>query len=94
MQSLKVTNQVLTVLVFLGLAHPIAHAAPKSAGKPMIALRSNLSTDIHFDGVTVRGRRQSPFGASAVIESEKETPELIDYRRDYNDRIRRSASGR
>jgi hypothetical protein len=86
-----VTIQLLTMCFFLSLAV----AADKVQ---MVAMKSpvgaKLSTDIHFDGVNVSGRRQSPFGASAVVENEKATPNLIDYRTNYADRIQRSKSGR
>ena len=55
---------------------------------------TKLSTDIHFDDLTVHGRRQSPFGATATIESEKNTPKLIDYRTDFKDRLAQQRSGR
>lgn len=97
-----VTIQIRILLVFLGLCMAVAHA--KAAGKKgqngqsmsLATARpaAKLSTDIHFDGVNVGGRRQVPFEASAVVENEKQTPSLIDFRGDYNDRIARSRTGR
>ena len=55
---------------------------------------TRLSTDIHFDDLTVKGRRQSPLGFTAAVESEKSTPSLIDYRNDYRDRLSRTEEGR
>jgi len=55
---------------------------------------TKLSTDIHFDDLNVHGRRQSPFGATATVESEKNTPKLIDYRTDFKDRLAQQRSGR
>lgn len=55
---------------------------------------SNLSTDINFNDLTVRGLRQSPLGMTTTVENEKDIPRLIDYRWDFQDRAVRSASGR
>ncbi len=99
MSTRNVTIQLLTVALLLGVA-VIANAKPRTSNAtPVVAQvkspsMAKLSTDIHFDGVNVNGRRQSPFGASAIVENEKVTPNLIDYRSNYNDRILRSKSGR
>jgi hypothetical protein len=95
MSPRNVTFQLLTVALLLGVV-VMANAAQTKAKRPVSKspMMAKLSTDIHFDGVDVSGRRQSPFGASAVVENEKATPNLIDYRNDYNDRILRSKSGR
>lgn len=88
-----VTLKVFFVSLLLGTT---AFASSKKGQSGMIpgAAKPKLSTDIHFDGVNVTGRRQSPFGATAVVESDKKTPNLIDYRSNYDDRIARSKSGR
>ena len=56
--------------------------------------KSKLSTDIRFDDLMVRGQRHSPFGATASVEDEKKIPALVDFRKDFNDRIQSSRSGR
>jgi hypothetical protein len=71
-----------------------SHKAAQMVPETKSPSNAKLSTDIHFDGLEVNGRRQSPFGASAVVENEKETPNLIDYRANYDDRVQRSQSGR
>lgn len=57
------------------------------------ASNSNLKTDIRFDESTIRGLRQRPLGASTEVESEKNIPNLIDYRANFNDRIKKSEAG-
>jgi hypothetical protein len=95
MSPRNVTIQALTMAIFL-TSMPAAAAKKNERAAMVPAKTSNLklSTDIHFDGVNVNGRRQAPFGASAVVENEKQTPNLIDYRSSYEDRITRSKSGR
>lgn len=58
------------------------------------AKKSKLSTDIRFDGTTVNGKRHAPFGMTTTVEDEKNTPSLIDYRSNFNDRVARSKTGR
>ena len=55
---------------------------------------AGYSYDIHFDDLTVRGRRQSPLGFTTAVESDKTTPSLIDYRTDYRDRLSQMEEGR
>jgi hypothetical protein len=62
--------------------------------KANAAERTKLSTDIRFDGTTLRGKRHAPFGMTATVEQDKNTPSLIDYRNNYNDRVARSKTGR
>lgn len=106
MSPRNVTIQLLTMVILLGFvmsanASPVKKTAKKSAAKTAQMVpetktpaNAHLSTDIRFDGLDVNGRRQSPFGASAVVENEKQTPNLIDYRANYNDHVERSKSGR
>ncbi len=83
MKTFFVILQTLTLSILLGSIQAKAKAE-----------KSRLSTDIRFDGATVEGKHHKPFGVATTVEEEKTTPTLIDYRRNFNDRINRSKTGR
>lgn len=70
------------------------NAGKKGSTKKKNGFDPQLSTDINFNDLTVRGLRQSPLGLTTSVESEKDIPKLIDYRTDYRDRVAQSATGR
>jgi hypothetical protein len=70
-----------------------ALAKPLKASKA-VQRTAQLSTDIKFDGLDATGRYQSPLGATAGIENEKPTLDLIDFRKSYHDRAEQALSGR
>ena len=107
MVTRNVTFKALNLLIFLGLALSTAHsfAADKKTNKKRAksqmvktekvgVIKQNLSTDLRFDDLTVRGRRQTPLGLNVVVEAEKDMPSLVDFRNDYKDRAQTSLSGR
>lgn len=55
-------------------------------------LGSNLGTDFRFNNLSVYGRYQGAFQGVATVEDEKNITRLIDYRRDYKDRLSISGS--
>lgn len=56
--------------------------------------KSELSTDIRFSGQEVGGKYQMPGEAVATVEKEKPLIDLIEPRRDFKDRLRKSVSQR
>lgn len=76
-------------------------AAPKSAAvktsakmknRPESRLGAKLGTDFQFDEMSVRGRYQSAYEGVARVEDEKLLEDLLDYRRDYKDRLLKSVT--
>jgi hypothetical protein len=63
------------------------------AMKPGV-IKQNLSTDLRFDDLSVKGKRQTPLGLQVVVEAEKDVPSLVDFRKNYKDRAQNSLSGR
>ena len=63
------------------------------AMKPGV-IKQNLSTDMRFDDLSVKGKRQTPLGLQVVVEAEKDVPSLVDFRKNYKDRAQNSLSGR
>lgn len=55
-------------------------------------LGSNLGTEFQFNDLSVRGRYQGAFQGVATVENEKNPTRLIDYRKDYKDRLSVSGS--
>jgi hypothetical protein len=53
-------------------------------------LGAKLATDHTFDNLSVNGRYQSAFEGVATVENEKQLQDLLDYRTNYDDRIRHS----
>lgn len=69
-----------------------SHARPSSL--PSFGPKPKLSTDMNFNDLTVSGSKQSPLGLTTTIENEKDIPRLIDFRSDFRDRVKQSATGR
>jgi hypothetical protein len=57
-------------------------------------IKQNLSTDMRFDDLSVKGKRQTPLGLQVVVEAEKDVPSLVDFRKNFKDRASHSLSGR
>tara|TARA_Y100000817_G_scaffold277702_1_gene240004 strand:- start:782 stop:1030 length:249 start_codon:yes stop_codon:yes gene_type:complete len=49
--------------------------------------KSNLSTDMRFNGLNVNGRYNTPGETAIVIEEEKKLNSLISIRKHFRDRI-------
>lgn len=62
----------------------------KSARAKPNHLGSKLETEFQFNNLSVHGRYQGAYQGVATVENEKEAIRLIDYRRDYKDRLRTS----
>lgn len=58
--------------------------------KPPMQTGAKLSTDMHFDELGVHGRYQSGDEGYAIVEDEKALDDLLDYRKDYKDRLKKS----
>ena len=58
--------------------------------KPPMQTGAKLSTDMHFDELNVHGRYQAGDEGYAVVEDEKALDDLLDYRKDYKDRLKKS----
>ncbi len=72
----------LLVIILIGFSHLGFSAEPKPSHK------SNLSTEMHFSGLKVKGRYNSPGETSIVIEDEKKLNNLITIRKHFRDRIK------
>lgn len=62
--------------------------------KPPEAKSSSRSTDIHFNGTEIGGKYQSAGEAMATVEKEKSLIDLIEPRREFKDRLRKSVTQR
>lgn len=102
MVTRNVTFYVLAVSIFL-TPFVSAEAAQKtkkkraSQGQVVMkpgVIKQNLSTDIRFDDMSLRGKRQTPLGLQIVAEAEKDVPSLVDFRKDFKDRAGHSLSRR
>ncbi len=99
MRTFFVTFQIVTLLVLLNQQVNAGQiqSAPSKVKQGAVSVPNNgtkLSTHMSFDDLRVNGQRQSPFGATAAVEAEKNLPQFIDFRSNYNDRIKNSRTGR
>lgn len=80
------------------LVSAVPAVAQKREAKPtkstMEATGAKLSTDFKLDGHMVRGKYQSPTQGLVTVENEKGIDDLLDYRKNFDDRIRRSKTQR
>lgn len=67
---------------------------PGMAVKPAVQTGAKLSTSMDFDELNVHGRYQSGDEGNATVEDEKVLKDLLDYRRDYKDRLKNSRAQR
>lgn len=81
----------LALSLILVLLAPTAFAAAK---KEQIKKPSDLRTDIRFNGTEVDGKYQSGGDAVATVENEKPLIEMIEPRREFKDRLRKSVTQR
>lgn len=81
-------KQILILILFVGGS---ALAAEKATPSKESAHRS---TDIRFSGQDVGGKYQSAGEAISTVENEKPLIELIEPRREFKDRLRKSVSQR
>ncbi len=72
------------------VAKPVYRGQQKSTGPNHLG--AQLATEFQFDNLSVHGRGQGVFQGVATVENEKSTATLIDYRKDYKDRISQSES--
>lgn len=88
--------KTVTVFAAISTAVMITSSAVAEARKSPSHQRNQarLSTEHRFDGLDAAGRYQSPLGATAAIESDKDTLNLIDFRSNFRDRAEQSRSGR
>lgn len=78
---------VLLLIVTLNASAALAlDQAPKADG--------HRSTDIRFTGTDVGGKYQSAGEAIATVEKEKPLLDIIEPRREFKDRLRKSVSQR
>ncbi|MEK6556028.1 MAG: hypothetical protein AABZ31_12355 [Bdellovibrionota bacterium] len=105
MVTRNVTFKAFAMLIFLGCALSLASAqaaqktTKKSSKRGQVVMKpgvikQNLSTDMRFDDLSVKGKRQTPLGLQVVVEAEKDVPSLVDFRKNYKDRAQNSLSGR
>lgn len=98
MNTRIVTFQIKKLLIFLGVFFcwtnlTVAQSQSKNQTKPGV-IKQNLSTDMRFNDLSVRGKRQTPLGLNVVVEDEKDIPQLVDFRTNFKDRAQKSLSGR
>lgn len=85
----------LVVLCLVALS-AVAQASPKVKAKKTVKVikPSNLSTNINFSGTGVDGKYKVPGEAVATVENEKSLIDLIEPRREFKDRLRKSVTQR
>lgn len=88
---MKTTTTLIlaAIMVVVGVHTQNSEAKSKTSKKA-----STLSTDIRFNGHDVGGKYQSPGEAVTTIEKEKPLTDLIEPRREFKDRLRKSVSQR
>ncbi|MCB0350658.1 MAG: hypothetical protein KDD38_05705 [Bdellovibrionales bacterium] len=79
---------LVLAMVATGAEAKVKNSPRKRKAAPSI--QSQLGTDHSFNELSVRGRYQSAFEGVATVENEKELHDLLDYRTNYNDRIKGS----
>jgi mRNA-degrading endonuclease toxin of MazEF toxin-antitoxin module len=57
---------------------------------PPMQTGAKLSTNVQFDELSVHGRYQAGDTGYATVEDEKALDDLLDYRKEYKDRLRSS----
>ncbi|MGE0762295.1 MAG: hypothetical protein AB7N80_03345 [Bdellovibrionales bacterium] len=72
----------------------IALVAPYASAATKVKAPSKLRTDIRFNGTEVGGKYQSAGEAVTTVENEKPLIDLIEPRREFKDRLRKSVSQR
>ncbi len=80
------------ILIALTIAATTSAAAAASKSKKHKALPegTKLSTDMHFDELNVHGKYQAGDEGYATVEDDKQLNDLLDYRKDYKDRLSKS----
>jgi hypothetical protein len=97
--TLKLSRREWTILT-LGLVLSVVFSPAALAGVEGAATvakndrRKNLSTDIRFSDKDVQGKYQIPAEAVAAVEDEKSMISLIEPRREFKDRLRKSVTQR
>ena len=79
-----------TKIIFLILILTTSGFAASKKTVPVTTKKTNLSTDIKFDGQLVGGKIQSPFETLAVVENEKNIDDLISVRTQFSDRSKKA----
>jgi hypothetical protein len=82
----------LSAILFI-LAFAVGAGAKPAQEKPT-KKASELRTDIRFSGTDVDGKYQVPGEALATVENEKSLMDLIEPRREFKDRLRKSVTQR
>lgn len=82
----------VSIVTYLAEAH--AAATKTQAVTKKVVRPKNLSTDIRFSDKDVQGKYQVPGEAIAAVEDEKALISLIEPRREFKDRLRKSVTQR
>ena len=84
--------KLLTILVFTMGLGSVAVSAPKTKAKraPSSAV-SKLSTEVSFDEILVQGKHHFSDEAVVTVEQDKVLDALLGVRKDFKDRIKKSA---
>ncbi len=80
------------LMIFITLALGISVGAEEKTSTSKKA--ASRSTDIRFNGTEVGGMYQSAGEALATVEKEKSLIDLIEPRREFKDRLRKSVTQR
>jgi hypothetical protein len=80
------TKQVVTTVIAIALVLGLSVAA--QAQEPGAA-KANLSTDLRFNEMDVKGKYQYADEALALVEDEKGLDDLLGLRSDFRDRLKR-----
>ena len=83
---------IVSLILLLGIltVFEASIAFGKSTSKKVKTQK--LSTDLHFDDLSVKGRYQVPGEGLVVVEDEKLVDDLLGYRTHFKDRIQRELS--
>jgi hypothetical protein len=89
---MKIIKTALSLLTLISLSTAVAANSVKKVkvAKKPINVKSDVGTDFKFDGMTVHGQYQSANEGLVTVENEKELTNLLDYRSDYKDRLKKS----
>ncbi len=82
------------LIILLILSVIASNAAVAATKKKPAKKAANLSTDIRFSGHEVGGKYQIPGEAITTVENEKSLIEMIEPRREFKDRLRKSVTQR
>jgi hypothetical protein len=86
-----ITRLLILSVVCAGLQADAAAKKSKKAAKKATTPKSELSTNVEFDPMTVHGRYQYAAEGLAKVEDEKALYDLLGPRKNFKDRMKQMA---